>query len=230
MRGVRHLLDNNTYDCGFCCDIGTTTIGNSNIQVFPVGLSIIMGIMLLFILVKISINYLRLHRERQNQKVLGNSSQIYQTFNYPPPISTIQSSKNDEPLYPSREDEDLHRPLDDFSSEENIQIQPVELKKDEDEEESIPKVYHLSSRDKRGKRDKQYPIRWFHFIYLIVAAGWFLLQSLVLLSSSNSPLIRLIDTFLYEGHGKFKIINLKNISTLFIRKENLFYHSSCFTI
>ena len=44
--------------------------------------------------------------------------------------------------------------------------------------------------------------RGFHFAYLLIAAVWFLLQSIVLLSASTTnPSAYFIDTILYTGHG-----------------------------
>lgn len=200
------LATTNSSECGWCCNVGSTTVGS--VHIFPVSLSILLGAMLLFILVKISINYLNLHRERQHQKILGNSSALYETFNHPQAAPSDHSINKEEAEEAEIEpygnlDDDLHKPLDEFSDDEELE--------NEKSSNKVRKIYNIESFWKSRKNAKKYPMRWFHFLYLLFAAGWFLLQSLVLLTSGESPLVRLIDTFLYEGHGKLFFIFISDI-------------------
>ena len=63
--------------------------------------------------------------------------------------------------------------------------------------------------------------RGFHFAYLLIAAVWFLLQSIVLLSASTTnPSAYFIDTILYTGHG------LSLLSSFFLLPSFLLYFPS----
>jgi hypothetical protein len=56
-----------------------------------------------------------------------------------------------------------------------------------------------------GERKPKYEksIRPMYYLYMLVCVMWFLLQSLLLLvPTTGDGFIVLIDTILYEGHGK----------------------------
>jgi hypothetical protein len=198
--------------CGWCCQVGGTTW--NGVRVFPTTLSVVLGVMLVFVVTKIAINYLFLHRERQNQKVIGDSA-MYNTFNHhhgesmPIVPSTFASSSALSINGSDADDADLRRPLADFSSSEGSLKPP--------EGAPVPTVYHLEHLPKLITPKRAYPLRWFHFLYLVITAGWFLLQALVLLSSGGSPLVRLIDTLLYEGHA---LIDVTIIMVAFAPNDN----------
>lgn len=205
---AQQLVDSVTYteqSCGWCCKVATYQF--HTITLFSDALSLILIGMFLFILINIAINYYKLQKEREatknNETSLKSflaSTSTYATIQETHSINTAdlklnkENKKNKQYSLIDTDDDIVEIP-----NNKNMEKSRAKAS-DRHTRNSFQSVNAATAKFHKPKKITQ-SMRKFHFLYLLLAGGWFLLQAVVLLSSSESYMKYLFDIILYEGHG-----------------------------